>query len=108
VANDYKNILDQNHISYSADGLSEYAAQILVFNNPVFFHDLTQQQKLVLQNGFRAFFNEVQQSVSKMNEQAVVKNYNRLKTFIICQPYIDLIMSETPIANNIPSLFLQL
>lgn len=108
AANDYKNILDKSHIKYCSDGLSEYAAQILVFENPLFFCQLSQAQKVQMQDFFRAYFNEMQHSPVKINERAVVDNFNRVKTFIICSFYTDLVLSGAKVGSAIPSIFAQL
>lgn len=108
IANDYKNILSRCHNKKSADGLAEYMAQILVFNNPVFFCDLTSAQKKALQDYFRAFFNQIQGGNDKYNEGAVVKNFDRIKTFIICAPYIESIINGTQVTEAVPAIFAQL
>lgn len=108
TANDYKNILDQSHIKYCSDGLSEYAAQILVFENPLFFCQLSHAQKCQMQDFFRAYFNEMQHSANKMNENAVVVNFDRVKTFIICSFYTDLVLSGANVGESIPTIFSQL
>ncbi len=103
TTNDYKNILHNKERKFSADGLSEYAAQILVFNSTYYFGNLTPQQKLEMQGFFRGFFNHIQGG--KFNEDAVVKNYNRALTFITCGSYMDLVMSGVAVDGNVAQIF---
>ncbi|MGE3320154.1 MAG: ankyrin repeat domain-containing protein [Candidatus Berkiella sp.] len=107
TANNYKNIVKSSDIKYSADGISEYAAQILVFNNPMIFGGYSQEQKLAFQGYFRAFFNQMQHSGTKFDEQAVVKNFDRAKTFLLSGLYVDLILSGESVTGTVPAIFAQ-
>jgi len=107
VYTQYKSILDQNGIRPCADGLAEYAAQILVFNNRLSFGDLTYAQKQQMQAFYRAYFNEMQGGGSKVDKGAVKKNFDRAQTFQLVAPYVELILTGAPVDANIPGIFAQ-